>query len=263
MSGLAKMMEEIDLFVLDMDGTFYIGDVMIDGALDFIRICRKKGKSFLFFTNNSSQSPENYLKKLSAMGCSIPRDQIVTSGDVAIEYLNRRYPGKTVFLMGTEPLEESMRAAGIALTNQNAEIVLTAFDKTLTYEKLQKGCTMIREGALFLATHPDINCPTRTGFIPDCGAICAAITLSTGVKPICLGKPYKEAVEMILDKTKIPTARTAFVGDRLYTDVAMGVNHGGRGILVLTGETKRSDAEKSKIKPDAVIESLGELGRYL
>lgn len=263
MSRLAKMMEEIDLFVLDMDGTFYIGDVMIDGALDFIQTCRKKGKRFLFFTNNSSQSTENYLKKLSAMGCSIARDQIVTSGDVAIQYLDRWYLGKSVFLMGTEPLEESMRAAGIALTNQTADIVLVAFDKTLTYEKLQKGCTMIREGALFLATHPDINCPTRTGFIPDCGAICAAITLSTGIKPICLGKPYKEAVEMILDKTKIPTVRTAFVGDRLYTDVAMGVNHGGKGVLVLTGETKRSDVEKSKIKPDAVLESLGELGQYL
>ncbi len=258
-----KLLEEIDLFVLDMDGTFYMGDYIIDGALDFIQTCRKKGKQFLFFTNNSSQSPENYIKKLAKMGCEITRDQIMTSGDVAIRFLNSQYPGKTVFLMGTPPLEENMREAGIPLTEEKADIVMAAFDKTLTYEKLEKGCTMIREGALFLATHPDINCPTDTGFIPDCGAICAAMSLSTGVQPRYLGKPYKETAEMISDKTKVPTARTAFVGDRLYTDVATGVNHGGKGLLVLTGETKLSDVERSETKPDAIFESLGEIGTYL
>lgn len=165
--------------------------------------------------------------------------------------------------MGTPPLEENMREAGIPLTEEKADIVMAAFDKTLTYEKLEKGCTMIREGALFLATHPDINCPTDTGFIPDCGAICAAMSLSTGVQPRYLGKPYKETAEMISDKTKVPTARTAFVGDRLYTDVATGVNHGGKGLLVLTGETKLSDVERSETKPDAIFESLGEIGTYL
>jgi len=122
---------------------------------------------------------------------------------------------------------------------------------------------MIREGALFLATHPDINCPTDKGFIPDCGAICAAMTLSTGEHPRYLGKPYKETAEMISDKTKVPTARTAFVGDRLYTDVATGVNHGGKGLLVLTGETKLSDVEKSQTRPDGIFESLGEISTYL
>ncbi|MFR1832336.1 MAG: HAD-IIA family hydrolase [Lachnospiraceae bacterium] len=258
-----RLLEEIDLFVLDMDGTFYMGDSVIDGALDFIQTCRKKGRQFLFFTNNSSQSPENYIKKLAKMGCCITRDQIMTSGDVAIRFLNNQYPGKSVFLMGTPPLEENMREAGILLTEEKAEIVMAAFDKTLTYDKLEKGCTMIREGALFLATHPDINCPTDTGFIPDCGAICAAMTLSTGVKPRYLGKPYKETADMIADKTNVPTARTAFVGDRLYTDVATGVNHGGKGFLVLTGETGLSDLETSETKPDGVFESLGEIGTYL
>lgn len=263
MDNNKKLLEEIDLFVLDMDGTFYVGESMIDGALDFIENCKRRGKKFLFFTNNSSQSPENYIRKLDKMGCKITRDQIMTSGDVAIRFLKRQYPGKRVFLMGTVPLKESMDAAGIPLTDEKADVVMAAFDKTLTYEKLEKGCTMIREGAVFLATHPDINCPTDTGFIPDCGAICAAMSLSTGVKPKYLGKPCKETAEMIFDKTKVPTARTAFVGDRLYTDVATGVNHGGKGLLVLTGETKPSDVEKSAIKPDAVFASLGEIGTYL
>lgn len=258
-----KLLEEIQLFVLDMDGTFYMGDYIIEGALDFIRTCREKGKKFLFFTNNSSQSPENYIKKLDRMGCKIDRDQIMTSGDVAIRFLNREYPGASVFLMGTPPLEENMRASGIRLTDGKADIVVAAFDKTLTYEKLERGCTLIREGAVFLATHPDINCPTDTGFIPDCGAICAAMTLSTGVKPRYLGKPYKETAQMIFDKTKVPTERTGFVGDRLYTDVATGVNHGGKGLLVLSGETRMEDVAASEIKPDAIFESLGEIGRCL
>ncbi|MDO4266974.1 MAG: HAD-IIA family hydrolase [Eubacteriales bacterium] len=246
-----------------MDGTFYMGDDIIDGALDFIHVCRKRGKRFLFLTNNSSQSPENYIKKLDKMGCTISREQIVTSGDVAIRFLNSEYPGASVFLMGTPPLEADMREAGIRLTEDKADIVVAAFDKTLTYEKLEKGCTLIREGAVFLATHPDINCPTPSGFIPDCGAICAAMTLSTGVKPRYLGKPYKETAQMILDKTKVPTERTAFVGDRLYTDVATGVNHGGKGFLVLTGEASLEDAARSETRPDAVFESLGEIARYL
>lgn len=258
-----KLLEEIDLFVLDMDGTFYMGEHIIEGALDFIHICRKKGKKFLFFTNNSSQSPENYIKKLGRMGCEIDRDQIMTSGDVAIRFLNREYPEASVFLMGTPPLEENMRDSGIRLTDGKADIVVAAFDKTLTYEKLEKGCTLIREGAVFLATHPDINCPTDTGFIPDCGAICAAMTLSTGIKPRYLGKPYKETVQMIFDKTKVPTKRTGFVGDRLYTDVATGVNHGGKGLLVLSGETRLEDVAASETKPDAIFKSLGEIGRCL
>lgn len=114
-----------------------------------------------------------------------------------------------------------------------------------------------------MATHPDINCPVEGGFLPDCGAICAAITLSTGREPRYFGKPYKETVEMIVDSMKVPVGQIGFVGDRLYTDIATGVNHGGKGFLVLTGETVPEDLETSEVKPDAVFESLGEMGKYL
>ena len=140
---------------------------------------------------------------------------------------------------------------------------MTAFDMTLTYEKLDRGCRLIREGASFMATHPDINCPVEGGFLPDCGAICAAITLSTGREPRYFGKPYKETVEMIVDSMKVPVGQIGFVGDRLYTDIATGVNHGGKGFLVLTGETVPEDLLTTAVKPDAVFESLGEIGKYL
>lgn len=258
-----KLLEETSLFVIDMDGTFYCGERLIEGALDFLKAVERAGKRFLFFTNNSSKAPEDYIRKLCRLGCDIGPEQIRTSGDVTIRYLKKHYPDKQVYLMGSPALEKSFKEAGIRLTDQEADIVLTAFDTSLTYEKLEKGCTMIRRGALFLATHPDINCPVEGGFMPDCGAICAAISLSTGKKPKMLGKPFWETVEMIQDDTGVPAAKMGFVGDRLYTDIAAGVRHGAKGFLVLTGETSMKDLEGSETVPDGVFHSLGEMGRLL
>jgi ribonucleotide monophosphatase NagD (HAD superfamily) len=128
---------------------------------------------------------------------------------------------------------------------------------------MTKACTFIRNGALFLATHPDFNCPTEDGFIPDCGSMCAIVTASTGVKPKYLGKPCPETVEMLRLLTGVSKEDMAFVGDRLYTDIAIGVKNGITGILVLTGETKPEDLETSDIHPDFVFESLGSLGEIL
>jgi HAD superfamily hydrolase (TIGR01457 family) len=258
-----ELLRTTKLFVLDMDGTFYLGNRILPGAADFLRAVRAAGKEYLFFTNNSSRSPEEYIRKLAGMGCPIARSQIMTSGDVTIRYLKTHFAGKTVYLMGTPPLEESFRAAGIPLTQGQPDIVVVAFDTTLTYEKLSHACTCIRNGALFLATHLDINCPTETGFIPDCGSFCAAIGLSTGKKPKYLGKPFAETVEMVLDQTGFVRESVAFVGDRLYTDVATGVNNGAKGILVLTGETHLEDVGASAVKPDGIYASLGEMGELL
>lgn len=253
----------IDLFVLDMDGTFYLGDSILDGSLDFLEKIEENGKHFIFFTNNSSKSPTNYINKLANMNCHIERNQIMTSGDVTIEFLNRNRTGQTVYLVGTPALEESFREAGVALVDNNPDIVVIGFDTTLTYEKLERACTFIRNGAEFLATHLDINCPTEDGFIPDCGAMCALISLSTAKEPKYLGKPFKETMEMVLAKTGFAKEKVAFVGDRIYTDVATGVKNDAKGILVLSGETKLEDVEKSEVKPDAIFASIGEMAKYM
>lgn len=258
-----RLLEDTDLFVLDMDGTFYCSDTIIDGSLEFLEAVKKSGKRYMFFTNNSSKAPREYIEKLGRMGCCIGRDQIMTSGDVAIRYLKSIYPGKTVYLLGTPELEADFLREGIPLTKDIPDIVMVGFDKTLTYEKLERACTYIREGALFLSTHPDINCPVKGGFIPDSGAICAAISLSTGKKPKYLGKPYRETVDMALDRVGVPLEKLAFVGDRLYTDIATGVNHGAKGFLVMSGETTEADLAVSETKPDAVFENLAEMGKLL
>lgn len=261
-----QLLKKIGLFVLDMDGTFYLGDHVIDGALEFVRYVEATGRRILFFTNNSSRSPHVYMERLAGMGCPIRRDQIMTSGDVTITYLRETYQGKTVYLVGTPDLEESFDEAGILLWKKGAprpDIVVVGFDTTLTYEKLDRACDFIRRGSVFLATHLDINCPTENGFMPDCGAFCAAITLSTGVEPKYLGKPFRETVDMVLVRTGEEREKVAFVGDRLYTDVATGVNHGANGLLVLSGETKIEDLKDSQVKPDGIYQSLGEMKELL
>lgn len=251
------------LFVLDMDGTFYLGNKLIDGSLDFIRKVEATGKQYLFFTNNSSKTSEFYIKKLAGMGLDIRKDQIITSGDVTINYLKKYYNGKKIYLMATDIVEKHFYDSGINLCKENADAVVIAFDTSLTYEKLTLACTLIRNGSDFIATHPDFNCPTEDGFIPDCGAMCAFITASTGKKPKYLGKPYKETVECILDHTGLTLDDIVFVGDRLYTDIATAYNHGATGLLVLSGETKLKDLENSDVKPDLIFDSLKEVAEAL
>jgi len=263
MDGKREILEKTELFVLDMDGTFYLDSTVLPGSLEFLEEVRRLGKRYVFFTNNSSRSPETYIDRLAGMGCPIKREQIITSGDVMIRYLKTFYPGKSVYLLGTPDLRESFLRNGICLTEDMPDAVVVGFDKTLTYERLERACTYIRNGADFLATHPDINCPTRDGFIPDCGAMCAAVTLSTGKKPRYVGKPYKETVDMVLELTGAKREDVSFVGDRLYTDVKTGVANGAHGILVLTGETKRADLLTSDTVPDAVFEGLSEMGEIM
>ncbi len=258
-----QILEQTELFVLDMDGTFYLDTTILDGSLDFLREVERLGKRFVFFTNNSSKSPKTYMDKLAKMDCFITRNQIITSGDVMIQYLKTYYPDKTVYLMGTPDLEENFRENGIRLTKEMPDVVVIGFDMTLTYEKLERACTYIRNGAVFLATHLDINCPTKDGFIPDCGAMCAAISLSTGKQPRYVGKPFKETVDMVLSMTGAKREEVSFVGDRLYTDVKTGVANGAHGILVLSGETKLKDLEGSDTVPDAVFTGLKEMGEIL
>ena len=265
------VLEGIKLFVLDLDGTFYLGERIFSYSLRFLQRAKDSGRRFLFFTNNSSKSPELYVDKLNRMGAGITRSDIMTSGDVCIDYLNKHHSDAAVYLMGTEALRDTFVSAGVKLAGEGAseastetpDVVVCAFDTELTYQKLERACTYIMNGAVFLATHEDINCPTEDGFIPDCGAMCAAISLSTGKPPKYLGKPHKETVEKILKHTGLNLNEIAFIGDRLYTDVACGVNNGAKGMLVLSGETKMEDVAASSIRPDAIFSDLEEVADLL
>ena len=251
------------LYIFDMDGTIYLGYNVFDFAIKFINNLRKNGKKILFFTNNASHTDEYYLKKLTKLGFSPTSDEIMTSGDVTTVFLNRRRAGKSVYLVGTDELVEDFKAKGVNIidgSSESADIVITSFDTSLTYQKLDDACRLVRNGAEYLSTHPDFNCPTETGFIPDSGAIAAFVTASTGKVPTYFGKPYKETLEMIAEATGIKKEEMCIFGDRLYTDIALGKKHGVTAILVLTGETQPDDVDKASEseRPDFIFPSLSE-----
>ena len=230
-----ERLRNIKLFALDMDGTIYLDSTPLAGAVEFCREIEKR-RSLVYFTNNASKNPDDYVEKLTRIGFPASRKTIVTSGDVTIDFLKTFHPGEPVYLVGTPALEASFRDAGIVLAD-DAAIVVVSFDTTLTYAKLERACTLIRAGAKFYSTHPDVNCPTAAGFIPDSGAICAAIALSTGVEPQYFGKPNAETAEMLCRTSGFDRSEIAMVGDRLYTDIALGRKNGLLSILVMTGET--------------------------
>lgn len=257
----ADIFAQKKLFIFDMDGTIYLGKRVFDFAIRFIKHLRENGKKVLFFTNNASRSTAVYVDKLTKFGFAPTPDEIMSSADVTVAYLHTHHPGKTVYLVGTKDLASHFEAAGIPLLRgdeEHADIVVSSFDTELTYQKLDIACRYIREGATYLCTHPDFNCPTDTGFMPDSGAIAALITASTGVTPRYLGKPYGEVVDMIEQVTGIDRRDTCIFGDRLYTDIALGTRHGVTSVLVLTGETAEADLATAPAdqQPDMVYDSL-------
>ncbi len=257
-----SVIENKKLYIFDQDGTIYLGGIVFESAVKFINHLRANGKRVMFFTNNASHNPDFYLAKLTRLGFAPSPSEILTAGDVTVEFLLRHRAGKRVYLVGTPELEEQFLKAGVPLVGndaKSADIVVTSFDTTLTYKKLEVACDFIRGGAEYLCTHPDFNCPTETGFIPDSGAIAALVTASTGVEPIYLGKPYATTIDMIGEVTGIAREDMCIFGDRLYTDIALGKRHGVTSVLVLSGETKLEDVAKAAIedRPDFVYDDLG------
>ncbi|MBR3366554.1 MAG: HAD-IIA family hydrolase [Lachnospiraceae bacterium] len=257
-------LQGVKLFVLDMDGTVYLGNRPIEGSLDFIRALEASAdRDYIFFTNNASRVPAVYVEKLRGMGLEVAEDRIITAGDVCAEYLQHNYPGARIYLNGTPLLVQNWKARGLQIVEEAPDVAVQSFDTTLTYHKLDLICRYVREGVPFLATHMDINCPTEDGYIPDCGAMCSLITASTGVSPRYFGKPWKETVDMLSSLTGYVPSEMAFVGDRLYTDVATGVNNGARGFLVLTGEATMQTVRESDVEPTCIYDSLADMHRYL
>ncbi len=260
-----KRLREIRCFMLDMDGTVYLGDRLLPGALAFQRYLAQTGREAVFVTNNSSNSAAHYAEKLSRLGWTAMPEAILTAGQATAYYLRAcRPPAPKVFLLGTPALAAEMTALGVQLTATAPDYVVLGFDMTLTYEKLVQACRFLRAGVPFVATHPDINCPTESGYIPDCGAMTALLQASTGVAPKVIGKPNPEMIEAMLQKKpQTPKAQLAMVGDRLYTDIAMGKAAAIASILVLSGETQPGDLRQSAVQPDFVFADLGALAQAL
>jgi HAD superfamily hydrolase (TIGR01450 family) len=251
-------------FVLDMDGTFYLGNRPLPGSFEFLDAVRSSGRRALFLTNNSSRDAEYYVEKLRGMGCDVEPGDVYTSGMAACRYLNRFMPGRKVFLLGNKFLRSEFRRHGVPLAREDPEVVVVGYDTTLDYDKLCRVCALVRAGLPYIATHPDLNCPTPEGFVPDAGAIIAFIQASAGRLPdMVVGKPNEGIVQGMAEMTGVPPGEMCICGDRLYTDIATGVANGMLSVCVLSGEATREDIEKSPVKPDLVFGSLADMIAYL
>ena len=252
----------IRCFALDMDGTIYLGDNLLPGALDFLQYLRATRREYIFLTNNSSKDSQAYVEKLTRIGVAAVAADVLTSGEATAIYIKKQRPGARIYLLGTENLEREFVKAGFVLTADRPDYVVLGFDQTLTYAKLAEACHLIGEGVEYIATHPDITCPVseRTGYVPDVGAMIELIKAATGGKtPKIIGKPNREIIDALMQKKGRPQSEMAMVGDRIYTDVAMAKNAGITGVLVLSGETKMPVVEQSVIKPDIIVDNLAGL----
>ena len=255
---------KVRCFLLDMDGTFYLGEQLLEGALRFIDVLRQQGREFLFLTNNSSKDSQQYAEKITRLGLSISREKVLTSGEATAMHIQHQKPGARVYIVGTPALENEFVERGFLLTHEIPDFAVLGFDTTLTYAKLWALCNLARAGVPYIATHPDYNCPTGTGFMPDIGAMIAFVKAATGREPdLIVGKPNRLFVEIAAERMGVPISALCMIGDRLYTDIALGATTGIPTILVLSGETQADEVLMSPHQPRYIFQNLGAVADYL
>ena len=249
-------------YIFDLDGTVYLGDALLPTAGETLVALRSRGLRTIFISNNPTHAREEYAAKLTRLGVPTSVDDILTSTLVMVDFLQRRMPGARLFVVGEEPLCAELRRGGFELTEQvhNVDAVIASFDRTFVYRKLQIAFDAIRAGARFFATNPDRYCPVPSGGEPDCAAIIAAIEACTNTQvEAVVGKPSHYMIEAALNLMNLPAADCLMTGDRLETDVLMGLDAGMSAALMLTGATSESALEDLPIHPSYVLRNLGDL----
>ena len=252
---------EVKLFLMDMDGTVYLGNNPIEGAFEALEYLRTHGRRICFLTNNSSRANKTYREKLKRVfNFEASEDEVYTSAQATCMFLRNRHPGKKVFLMAPPDVKKEFVDFGIEVVEEDPDIVVVAFDTTMTYEKLYKACKFIHKGALYVATHPDNFCPDPVCPMPDMGGFIAIIEKTLGKLPdVIVGKPYEEMAAAVQAKFGLKREEIAMVGDRLYTDIKFGVNNGFKSILVMTGETDEAMLAASSIQPTVTLPKFADV----
>ena len=250
------------LFLFDMDGTLYLGDRLFDFTIELLREIRRTRGKYLFMTNNSSKSVADYIKKLEKLGISSTREDFITSSQATAYYLHKHHEGQRLYVCGTESLKEELRWEGFTVTEkvEETDCIVMGFDTELTFRKLHDVSYLLLTRELpYIATNPDLVCPTEFGSVPDCGSVCGMIFNATGKRPVVIGKPSPLMPQLAMDRLGYSKEETCVIGDRIYTDVKSGLNAGITGILVMSGETTPEILEKSQDKPHLVLESAKEI----
>ena len=256
------------LFLLDMDGTLYLDGVLFDGTSDFLARVKEIGGRYIFLTNNSSKGTETYIEKLGSMGIEARPEDFVTSADATIRYLKINYPEDTVYYVcGTESFKSMLRKAGLCVENEplpETKVVLLGYDTELTYKKLTDCCRLLMDPSVdYIATHPDYVCPVSYGFAPDCGSVIVMLETATKRRPVVIGKPRPAMAELAMELTGFTREETILLGDRVYTDIACGVNAGIDTGFMLSGEGVIPDIEKYQVVPTVICRNIREFLRFM
>ena len=258
-----ELIQKLNLYLLDMDGTLYLGDRLFDFTVEFLQTLRLSGKRYLFMTNNSSHSVDDYILALREKGIRAAREDFVTSSQATAYYLHKYQRGKRLYVCGTESLirELEMEGFDVVYTPEKAQCVVMGFDTELTFKKLKDICWLLstRKDIPYIATNPDLVCPTEFGSVPDCGSVCQMIYNATGRRPVVIGKPSPLMPELAMERLGYKKEETCAIGDRIYTDVKCGLNAGITAILVMSGETTQAILNESRDKPDLVFRDCGEI----
>ena len=250
------------LFLLDMDGTIYLDHDLFPETPGFLQAVKEQGGRYLFLTNNSSRSVNAYVERLAGMGIAATADDFLTSVNALIAALKQRKPFRLCYAFGTKSFRDQLTEAGIPVTDKlsdDIDCLLVGFDTELAFQKLEDACILLNRGVEFIATNPDWVCPTWYGSVPDCGSVCEMLWRATGRRPEVIGKPQPAMVQLAMAATGCAPEETIVVGDRLYTDIACGVNAGVDTAFVLSGEGTLEDLAKSEVKPAYVFKHVGEL----
>ena len=261
--SLAKLKDK-KLFLFDMDGTIYLDNQLFEGVDTLFKQIKANGGRYVFITNNSSRSIGDYVEKLQRLGLDyIEEGDFYTSSQVSIDLMKHKFGNDLIYAQGTRSFIKQLRDSGLSITeeyNENAVAVLVGFDDEITGQKLRTTCKMLTlHDVPYYATNPDWVCPVDFGYVPDCGSMCFGIEKATGKTPIFIGKPQPQMIYSAMEKFCATEEETIVIGDRIYTDIASGVNAGVDTILVLSGETTIDDYNKSEIKPKYVLDHVKQL----
>ena len=260
---LSTALKDISLYLFDMDGTLYLGDRLYDFTTDLLQTIRENGGRYLFMTNNSSKSVEDYIRKLARLGIAAAREDFITSSQATAYYLHKYHEGQTLYVCGTESLKTELRREGFTLTTEPADTdcIVMGFDTELTFQKLHDVSYLLltRPEIPYIATNPDLVCPTEFGSVPDCGSVCQMLCNVSGRLPMVIGKPSALMPQLAMEKWGVTGCQTCVIGDRIYTDIKSGLNAGTLTVLVLSGETTQAILEASEEKPHIVLSDAGEV----
>ena len=260
---LTSIVNKIKLYLFDMDGTLYLGSRLYPFTIELLQTIRENGGKYLFMTNNSSKSVEDYIRKLESLGITAGREDFMTSSQATSYYLKKHHPGKTLYVCGTQSLKQELIAEGFTVSENLSEIqcIVMGFDTELTFQKLHDvSYLLLTQPELpYIATNPDLVCPTEFGSVPDCGSVCGMIYNATGKRPVVIGKPSALMPQLAMEAMGVSQEETCVVGDRIYTDIKSGLNAGITGILVLSGETTPEILAESPDKPHIVLQDAGEI----